>query len=128
MTAWQRDYARSSFWFLLPALLLLGLFVVWPLLSALYFSFHDADLLRMDRMRWASFTNDTDLLADPRFRRAFANTALFAVMVVPVQATVAFLLALWVTRPHPTWRFLYAVFFLPSVVAMPVLALSLIHI
>jgi ABC-type sugar transport system permease subunit len=129
MTAWQRAYARSSFWFLLPALLLLGLFVVWPLVSALYFSLHDADLLRMDHLRWSSLANYSDLLGDPRFRRAFANTALFAVMVVPVQATVAFLLALWVTRPHPAWRFLYGVFFLPSVVAMPVLAVlwSLIY-
>ncbi len=129
MTAWQRAYGRSAGWFLLPALLLLGSFVVWPLLRAAYFSFHDTDLLAVEHERWVGLAQYSDLLADARFRRAFANTALFALLVVPVQSTLAFLLALWVSRPEPAWRFLRGVFFLPTVVSMPVLAVlwSLIY-
>ena len=36
--------------------------------------------------------------------------------------SLAFLLALWVTRPEPEWRWLRAVFVLPTMVAMPALA------
>jgi ABC-type sugar transport system permease subunit len=122
MTAWQRAYGRSAVWFLLPALLLLAVFAIWPLLRALSFSVRDADLLAPERARWVGFANYSDLLTEPRFRRAFANTALFAVLVVPVQSVLAFFLALWVNRPEPAWRFLRGVFFLPTVVAMPVLA------
>lgn len=122
MTAWQRAYGRSAPWFLLPACLLLGVFVIWPMLRALYFSFQSADLLALERSRWVGFFNYSDLLGDARFRRAFANTALFALLVVPIQTALSFLLALWVSRPEPAWRFLRGVFFLPTVVAMPVLA------
>lgn len=66
--------------------------------------------------------NYSDLLTDARFRRAFANTAVFALMVIPIQTTLAFFLALWVNRPEPAWRSLRVVFFVPVVVSMPVLA------
>ncbi len=122
MTSWQRTYARRAPWLLLPALLLLGLFVVWPLVRAAAWSLSDADLLAPERARWAGGSNYSDLLSDPRFRQAFFNTAWFAVLIVPFQSVLAFLLALWVDRAEPAWRWLRTVFFLPVVVSMPVLA------
>jgi len=108
--------------FLAPALLLLGLFTVVPMLRALGWSFTRADLLAIDSARGAGFANYSELLTDPRFRRAFFNTAWFAVLVVPAQAVLAFFLALWVNRPERCWRWLRTVFFVPVVVSMPVLA------
>lgn len=122
MTAWQKSYARSAGWFLLPAGVLLGVFVVWPMARALVWSLTEADLLAPDGRPWAGLSQYSDLLGDARFRRAFGNTALFASMVVPVQTVGAFFLALWVNRPEPAWRWLRNVFFVPTVVAMPVLA------
>jgi multiple sugar transport system permease protein len=92
------------------------------MLRALWWSLHASDLLALERQRWVGFAQYTDLLLDPRFRRAFANTALFALLVVPAQGLLAFLLALWVDRPEPAWRWLRVVFFVPTVVAMPALA------
>jgi ABC-type sugar transport system permease subunit len=123
MTTWQRSYARSAWLFLLPAMALLGVFVVWPMLRALLWSFTAADLLHPSGQAWVGAFHYSDLLRDPRFGRAFANTALFALMVVPIQTCLAFLLALWVNRGERAWRWLRAVFFLPTVVAMPVLAI-----
>lgn len=122
MTPWQRSHSRAAWWFLAPALLLLALFVAWPMLRALVWSFTNADLLVPDRRRWVGTENFSDLLTDTRFRRAFLNTSLFSVLVVPLQTVLAFLLALWVNRPEPAWRWLRAVFFVPVVVSMPVLA------
>ena len=122
MIAWKKSHRRAAWWFLLPALALLAVFVVWPMLRALAWSFSNADLLAPERSRWISFANYSSLLGDPRFRHAFGNTALFALMVVPVQTVVAFFLALWVNRPEPAWRWLRAVFFVPVIVSMPVLA------
>jgi ABC-type sugar transport system permease subunit len=124
VSRWQRAYGRHAIWFLLPALLLLLVFVVWPMLRALLWSFHATDLLAPARKRWVGLAQYSDLLGDPRFRRAFANTALFTLLVVPAQTLSAFLLALWVNRPEPAWRWLRAVFFLPTVVAMPALAVT----
>lgn len=122
MTVWQKSRARSAPWFLLPALALLGLFVVWPLVRAATWSFSNADLLDPAHQQWVGWNNYTGLLTDPQFRQAFGNTALFALLVVPVQVTLAFLLALWVNRPEREWRWLRGVFFVPTIVSMPVLA------
>jgi ABC-type sugar transport system permease subunit len=105
-------------------LTLLVVFVAWPMQRALFWSFHDTDLLAPERMRWVGLGQYSDLLGDPRFRRAFANTALFALLVVPAQTLLAFALALWVNRPEPAWRWLRTVFFIPTVVAMPALAVT----
>ena len=122
MTAWQKQRDRCAIWFLLPAMTLLGVFVLWPMARAGYWSFTNADLLAPDRATGIRWSNYSDLLVDPRFRRAFGNTALFALMVVPLQTVAAFSLALWVNRPEPAWRWLRVVFFVPVVVSMPVLA------
>jgi ABC-type sugar transport system permease subunit len=122
VSAWRREYARPALWFLLPALVLLGVFVVWPTLRSLWWSFHDVDLLASRQPRWMGLAQYSDLLSDARFRGAFANTALFALMVVPAQTLLALLFALWVNRPEPAWRWLRVAFFLPTVMAMPVLA------
>ena len=117
MTTWQRQFSRKAWWFLLPALTLLGVFVVWPLVRAALWSVTDADLLAPERARFSGAGNYSDLLVDPRFRRAFFNTALFAVLIVPVQTAAALLLALGVNRPERAWRWLRVVFFLPVVVS-----------
>ncbi|MFA6962537.1 MAG: sugar ABC transporter permease [Opitutaceae bacterium] len=122
MTEWERRRARSAPWFLLPALGLLAVFVVWPLLRAGWWSFTNADLLSPERAHGIGLENYGDLWADGRFRSAFANTWVFALLVVPLQTIAAFFMALWVNRPEPAWRMLRGVFFVPVVVAMPVLA------
>jgi ABC-type sugar transport system permease subunit len=116
-------HAPRAAWLLLaPALLLLGLFVVWPLVRAVVWSFSNASLLQPEEATFIGGLNYSDLLSDPRFRRAFLNTALFALMVVPLQTVLAFFLALWVNRPELHWRWLRTVFFVPIVISMPVLA------
>ncbi len=119
---WKKSHRRAAPLFLFPALLLLAVFVVWPMVRAAAWSFTNADLLTPGSARWIGFANYSALLNDGRFRQAFANTALFALMVVPVQTAAAFFLALWVDRPAAAWRWLRVVFFIPVVVSMPVLA------
>lgn len=117
-------HGRFAPWaFLAPATLLLGLFVLYPTLRALFWSFTDADLFRPGDAAHAGLTQYSALLNDPRFRQAFLNTAAFALMVVPLQTLLAFFLALWVNRPEPWWQWLRTAFFLPVVVSLPVLAI-----
>jgi ABC-type sugar transport system permease subunit len=113
---------RSGYLFIAPALILLVLFVVWPIGRAFLWGFQDVRLFTPGSGGCTGLGHYADVEQDPRFRAAFANTALFVLMVVPVQTVLAFLLALWVNRPERCWRWLRVVFFVPVVVAMPVLA------
>jgi ABC-type sugar transport system permease subunit len=107
---------------LAPGLILLTLFVGWPLVRAVLWSFQQVSVLDPESARPAGWENYIWMIRDPRFRQAYANTALFALMVVPVQTVLAFFIALWVDRPEPCWRWLRHVFFVPVIVSMPVLA------
>jgi ABC-type sugar transport system permease subunit len=108
--------------FLTPALIILGLFVAWPLIRAGFWSFFHVSILDTGSRTFSGWSNYSWMLSDPRFRQAFANTAWFTVMVVPIQTTLAFFLALWVNRPETAWRWLRTVFFIPVILSMPVLA------
>lgn len=114
--------ARHVWGFLLPGMLILALFVLWPLWRAVGWSVQHVRILNPEQAEWAGAGNYSWLLSDPRFRGAFANTAWFALMVVPAQTVLSFFLALWVNRPERMWRWLRTVFFVPVVVSMPVLA------
>jgi len=116
------QHAGHPWLFLAPGMILLGLFVLWPLLRAVYWSFFQISILETDQRQFIGLENYSWMLSDPRFRQAFANTAWFAVMVVPLQTVLAFFLALWVNRPEKAWRWLRTVFFVPVIISMPVLA------
>lgn len=123
MTVWQKRDARMAPWLLAPALGLIAVFVLWPVVRALIWSFTNTDLMQTGGEHFVGLSNYSDLLRDSRYRQAFANTGLFAILVVPIQTTLAFALALWVNARWPAWRWLRTVFFIPVVVAAPVLAI-----
>jgi multiple sugar transport system permease protein len=59
---------------------------------------------------------------DPQFLRSVANTFLFAVLVVPLQTTLALAMALWVNQSFRGRVLLRTVFFSPVVTSMVVVA------
>lgn len=59
---------------------------------------------------------------DPLFLRSIANTFLFALLVVPIQTTLAFGMALWVNRSFRGRVVLRTVFFAPVVTSMVVVS------
>jgi multiple sugar transport system permease protein len=59
---------------------------------------------------------------DPQFLRSVANTFLFALLVVPLQTTLAFAMALWVNQSFRGRVLLRTVFFSPVVTSMVVVA------
>lgn len=59
---------------------------------------------------------------DPQFLRSLANTFLFALLVVPIQCSLAFAMALWVNRQFRGRIVLRTVFFAPVVTSMAVVA------
>lgn len=84
--------------FLAPFFILFGIFIGYPVVSAVLTSFQDADL-GVSR-GWIGLDNFKALAADPLFHAALGNTAFFVIVSLMVIFPVAILLALLV---RPLW-------------------------
>jgi ABC-type sugar transport system permease subunit len=108
--------------FLLPFLLLLLVFVLWPLLNAFWLSFHAYDLF--DRPRWVGLANYALLIRHGDFWISLRNTAFYTAGVVLSQTVLSLFLALLMDQ-HIRGKTVFRVaFFLPSVTSS--VAISLI--
>lgn len=108
--------------FVLPATLLLGIFLVWPTIQAVGLSFTDYQLLAPTPTSFVGFDNYRFLLGDATFWQAVRNTAYFAVVVVPLQTGLALALALLLNEKLPFRSFFRTVYFSPVVLSMVVVA------
>jgi ABC-type sugar transport system permease subunit len=111
--SWTHKQRYAAYLFVLPSLLFLGLFVVYPIFAALYFSFTQYTLIQAPR--WIGPTHYVDLLTDARFLKAVGNTFLFALMTVPVGTALALLMALVIDRPLRGITFFRTTYYLPVV-------------
>ena len=107
--------------FVCPAIVGLAAFGVLPLCSALLISLHQYDL-GVPHPPFVGLANYTALFRDPIFARALANTALFALMLVPLQTGAGLGLALIVQRSAAWNTLLRTAYFLPVVVSYVVAA------
>jgi multiple sugar transport system permease protein len=111
--SWTHKQRYAAYLFVLPSLLFLALFVVYPIFSALYFSFTRYTLL--EPPLWIGISHYRDLMTDARFLKAIGNTFLFALMTVPVGTALALLLALAIDRPLRGIMFFRTTYYLPVV-------------
>lgn len=102
-----------SYLFLAPFLILFSVFVIAPVLTAIYLSFTYFDLL--EPARWIGWTNYRELfLDDDVFILALCNTLVFAVITGPLGYSVSFTLAWLINRLR--WRTVFALcFYAPSI-------------
>jgi len=113
MSAIQRRQARAGLLFVLPWLIGMTLFMLYPIVASLYFSFTDYTVL--ERPRWVGFENyETLLTNDPSFRIAVANSLIYALMAVPTGLIVSLGLALLLNFNERYIGVYRTLFYLPS--------------
>ena len=85
-----RSEQVSGWAFVMPALVLLGIFMIYPILWSLWMSFQVG---RGMTFSFGGFTNILRLTQDPVFIRALTNTLIFLAIQVPVMLVLALLFA-----------------------------------
>jgi multiple sugar transport system permease protein len=113
----------AGYLFLAPTILVLGTFVVLPILYAVFLSLHKVQLLGKIEYQFIGFRNFSRLVEDERVWIALKNTAEYVAIVVPSQTILALVLAVTLNsgiRGKNWWRILY---FLPTVTSSAVLTL-----
>lgn len=107
-------------WFVVPALLLYAVIVLWPNIQGFFYSLTDWDGLGSE-WSFVGIQNFFDVLQDPNTLRAIGNTFLITLVVTVGQNLIGLLLALGLHTQVKSRYVLRLVFFLP-VVLTPIVA------
>ncbi|MBB4152188.1 multiple sugar transport system permease protein [Sphingomonas jinjuensis] len=118
---------RTAWAFVLPVLAIIGLVFVLPTTLAFGLSVTDYSIYALadwSNLRFVGVGNFTALLTTPLFWRALSNTALFALLGVPMAIAASLFAALLLdaeaVRWKPLWRVLLFAPYVTSVVATAV--------
>lgn len=116
----------EAYLYLLPALLILGAFTIYPIVFALYLSLHEWPLIETARRprEFIGFENYVELLASPRFLGSLQNVAIYAALAVPLSIALALGLAVLLNMNLRGQAFFRLAFFVPF--ATPAVADALI--
>jgi lactose/L-arabinose transport system permease protein len=102
--------------FVMPALVLVGLFMIYPIIWSLWMSFQVG---RGMNLSFGGVTNLTRLAEDPILSRALFNTFIFLIVQVPIMLTLALIFASALNSPNITGRgFFRTAIFLPCVTSL----------
>ena len=101
---------RAAWWFLAPALLVLGVFFLLPVVAALGLSLTDYDLYALAdirHLRFVALNNYWDLLHQPKFWSALGHTLYFVIVGVPLSIMVSLGAALLLNSPLVRYKTLF---------------------
>jgi multiple sugar transport system permease protein len=115
MSTAKKSYSTGVFWFVAPAMIVLLLVGIIPLLFALWTSFQQFILTKAHFKGailgiWPIFdapfvwlSNYRDLLFDESFRNALGRSFLFLIINLPIQVVLGLAIALLLHRPGHEW-------------------------
>lgn len=101
--------------YLMPAILFLGFFMVYPLIDVLIYSFEEGYNSASQTSFGTGFYNYGYVLRDPYFLQAVKNTFILVVITVPVSTGLALLISVGLSSIKPLRRLYQTVYFLPYV-------------
>src|SRR3954466_6727193 len=105
-------FRATPYLFLAPALALIGVFVVYPILAVVYYSFTDYDIVRPPV--FVGLDNFRRLLGDESFWMALRNSAIYLI-VTPILIGLSISLAIVVNRRLKGIQIYRALYFVPAV-------------
>jgi raffinose/stachyose/melibiose transport system permease protein len=114
---------RVGYLYVLPALVVYGAFLVWPLLHGAWISLFHWDGLSVGT--WAGLSNYGAVLTEPTLRGGLWHAIVLIVFYAALPCCVAFVLVGAMSRTEPRGlAFFRTVLFLPQVVAMVAVAVA----
>ena len=113
---------RSAYLFILPAMIVLTIFVFIPLISAFALSVLNIDVY-MNDISFAGASNYFKMFHDERVWNATKNTLLFSLMEIPTQLFLALFLTMLLLRNNAFHKALRATFYIPYVCSMTAISI-----
>ena len=106
---------RKGWLYLLPAILFLGFFMVYPLIDVFIYSFEEGYHSASQTYYGVGAYNYSYVLHDPYFLQAVKNTFLLVIITVPLSTCLALLISVALSSVKRLRNLFQTVFFLPYV-------------
>jgi raffinose/stachyose/melibiose transport system permease protein len=104
--------------FLIPALAFYGVYIIYPMINAVYLSLHEWNGFAQSPMKFVGLSNFKYLyFRDPVFWTAFFNTFIWVGLSLVVPVLLGLIAALAVNQPLPGRNVFRTFFYLPQVLA-----------
>lgn len=101
--------------YLLPAILFLGLFMIYPLIDVFVYSFEEGYNFASQTYFGTGLYNYSYVLHDPYFLQAVKNTFLLVIITVPLSTGIALLISVGLNSITRFRSWLQTIYFLPYV-------------
>ncbi len=106
---------KKAWLYLLPALLFLGVFMVYPLVDVFVYSFEEGYNFASQSYHGVGWYNYSYILHDPYFLQAIKNTFILVMITVPLSTVIALLVSLGLSSIQKLRSLFQTVYFLPYV-------------
>jgi putative chitobiose transport system permease protein len=117
----KRKFKATPYLFLVPALALLGIFVIYPIIAVVYYSFTDYNIVRPPV--FVGLDNYEKLLSDSTFWLALTHSIVYLI-VTPILIVMSIALAIVVNRQLRGIHIYRALYFVPAVSGSIAIGLS----
>ena len=111
----MKENNLKAWLYLLPAILFLGFFMVYPLVDVFVYSFEEGYNSASQSYSGVGLYNYSYVLHDPYFLQALKNTFLLVIITVPLSTGIALLISLGLNSIKPLKQVFQTVYFLPYV-------------
>ena len=109
--------------FLAPALIFLGIFLLWPIAYLFYLSFTTGSFTA-DGVRWAGLRNYVRLVLNPDFWQVLGNTIYFTLATLIPSLVIPLGLAVLLNRSFALRGLLRSAYFIPSITSLVAVGLG----
>ena len=124
---YRAENSPRAWLFLLPAIIFIGIFTIYPLFRTFIMSTQSNSILDPT---FIGFTNFPVVINDPQFKLAMKNTFIYSVTVVPLSLIISMIIALILHEKIKGSEFFETIFFIPyltSVIAIGIVFRYLFH-
>ncbi|WP_165444934.1 carbohydrate ABC transporter permease [Gracilibacillus phocaeensis] len=118
-----RKNRKVIFLFLLPALLIYGIFEFIPSVMSIYFSFNQWPGIQSVPLEFVGLDNYIDMFRDPMFLKSLGNITIYVIASLLLQIPIGFALGFTIFNFTKGKKFFKAAFFVPMIMSLTAVSL-----
>ena len=108
----KKKFSITPYLFLVPALAVTAVFIIYPIICVVYYSFTDYDI--MTPPVWIGLKNYIELAQDPTFLLALRNSFIYLI-ATPTLIVFGIIVAILVNRKLPGIHIFRALYYIPAI-------------